>query len=191
MIYKNQKAFTLIELSIVILILGLLVSGVLVGEALIEQAKITKTISQLREYDTAVNTFKAKYGEKAIPGDFDKAVEFGLTENTYNQWGVNGDGDGVLESAPFDEGGNGANSEGYTVSAFQHEIANFFVVLSNSGLVKNNFTQNNNINVGAPNTVENLAFPIFSVNSGIIAVTYKTKYAVNFVLAARTDTAPD
>lgn len=57
---SRNAAFTLIELSIVLVIIGLLVGGVLVGRDLIKSAEIRSQISQLQQYQAAINTFKAK-----------------------------------------------------------------------------------------------------------------------------------
>ncbi len=59
--------FTLIELSIVLVIIGLLVGGVLVGKDLIKSAEIRAQIKQIDEFKTATNAFKTKYGY--LPGD--------------------------------------------------------------------------------------------------------------------------
>lgn len=53
----NFLGFSLIELSIVLIIIGLLVSGIIGGESLIRNAKQRSFISELREYKTAMNTF--------------------------------------------------------------------------------------------------------------------------------------
>jgi len=62
-----KSAFTLIELSIVIVIIGLLAGGVLVGKDLIAYAEMRRFISDYQEYESAYNTFKLKYN--CIPGD--------------------------------------------------------------------------------------------------------------------------
>jgi prepilin-type N-terminal cleavage/methylation domain-containing protein len=63
----SRHGFTLIELSIVLVIIGLVVGGVLVGNDLIKAAEIRAIISQKDKYLLAVNTFKLKYN--ALPGD--------------------------------------------------------------------------------------------------------------------------
>ena len=63
----RKTGFTLLELSVVLVIIGLLVGGVLVGRDLIKAAEIRAQISQIEEIKTAINTFKVKYG--FIPGD--------------------------------------------------------------------------------------------------------------------------
>lgn len=56
-----KLGFTLIELSIVLVIIGLLVGGVLVGRDLIHAAAIRSQISQIEKFKTATNTFRVKY----------------------------------------------------------------------------------------------------------------------------------
>ena len=55
------KGFTLIELSIVLVIIGLIVGGVLVGQDLIYAAKVRAQATQFERLKTAVYTFQGKY----------------------------------------------------------------------------------------------------------------------------------
>ena len=73
---KGNKGFTLVELSIVLVIIGLIVSSILVGQELIQAASIKSQVSQIQTYQASVGTFMAKY--RAIPGDFPKATTFGF-----------------------------------------------------------------------------------------------------------------
>jgi len=85
---RYQKGFTLVELSIVLVIIGLIISSVLVGQDLIRGAEIRSTITQYENFNSAVGTFKGKYG--GLPGD--------VLGNTDYGWTGDGDGDGVLDS---------------------------------------------------------------------------------------------
>lgn len=85
---KNYKAFTLIEISIVLVIIGLLVGGVLVGQELIRAAQLRSIVRDVEKYRTAVYTFRLKYN--AIPGDMQNATSFFVGV-------VNGNGDGIIE----------------------------------------------------------------------------------------------
>ncbi|MDD2840207.1 MAG: prepilin-type N-terminal cleavage/methylation domain-containing protein [Rickettsiales bacterium] len=63
---NNTKGFSLIELSIVLIIIGLLIAGITGGASLIKSAELRSTISEVRNYQTAVNAF---YTEKGyLPG---------------------------------------------------------------------------------------------------------------------------
>lgn len=67
-------AFTLIELSIVLVIIGLIVGGVLVGQDLIRAAQLRSVGADIQKIATASNTFKLKYN--CIAGDCLKAETF-------------------------------------------------------------------------------------------------------------------
>ena len=63
---RCTRGFSLVELSIVLVILGLLVGGVLGGQALIRSSEIRSLIVDKDKYITAVQTFKNKYNGLAI-----------------------------------------------------------------------------------------------------------------------------
>lgn len=66
---NNNKAFSLIELSIVLIIIGLLVAGITGGQSLIENAKIYSFTSQFYDWKKNINTFYSIKGR--LPGDPD------------------------------------------------------------------------------------------------------------------------
>ena len=89
----RNKGFSLVELSIVILIIGLLVAGISSGTKLIQQAELRSIISEGEEMTVNFNTFKATYG--AIPGDFSGASVF-FTDCAETASNCNGNGDGNI-----------------------------------------------------------------------------------------------
>ncbi len=70
----QHEGFTLIELSIVLVIIGLLVGGVLAGKALIEQAATRAAASRLQQLETAYRTIQAKYN--CTIGDCSNATDY-------------------------------------------------------------------------------------------------------------------
>ena len=70
----SKRAFSLVELSIVLVILGLLVGGVLSGQSLIRAAELRSVITQLQKFTAANNSFKDKY--LAVAGDMANATQF-------------------------------------------------------------------------------------------------------------------
>ena len=72
--YNKNRGFTLIELSIVLVIVGFIVGGVLTGQELIFESKIKKAYSDMQGLETAAIIYKNKY--KAIPGDHDVAYAY-------------------------------------------------------------------------------------------------------------------
>lgn len=95
---RFSQGFTLIELSIVLVIIGLIVGGILAGQDLIRAAAIRAQISQIEKYNTAVHTFQGKYGY--LPGDIPDpaAGSFGfITRGPAPTIRGEGDGNGFLE----------------------------------------------------------------------------------------------
>lgn len=115
--HKNNRAFTLIELSIVLIIIGLLVGGILVGRELIGQAKIFSVINEANKLKAAYNTFMLKYD--AIAGDYNNAIATGIGT-------IEGDGDGWVEM--------------YQSSGGIREDYGFWEHMGNSGILKGNYT---------------------------------------------------
>jgi len=126
--------FSLVELSIVLVILGLLVGGVLSGQSLIRASELRSIPTQYSSYVTAVNLFKDKYF--ALPGDMPNATAlWGIAAGVGNDatcrdfvsTGVatcNGDGNNLVETSgtrPFEE-----------FRFWQH--------LSNAGLIEGRFS---------------------------------------------------
>jgi prepilin-type N-terminal cleavage/methylation domain-containing protein len=129
---KKQSGFTLIELSIVLVIIGLIIGGVLIGQDLIKGSEIRSLASQVSSYNSAVNAFKAKYGQ--LPGDFIQAA-------TYISGATSGDGNGVIWTAA---GVPGAGPT-YTMAG---ELPEFWYQLSTLGMLEGNFDGTTSVTLG-------------------------------------------
>ena len=87
---KSKKGFTLVELSIVLVIIGLLIGGILVAQSMISTAKIQSFVRQTQQYDVAIANFKNKFD--GLPGD----------DRSYS----GGDGDGYVALSNIATGGD-------------------------------------------------------------------------------------
>ena len=68
---RKHPAFSLIEISIALVIIGLLVGAVLKGQDLLHNARLNALITQIDQYKLATHGFLDRYG--ALPGDFSQA----------------------------------------------------------------------------------------------------------------------
>lgn len=71
---QKIKAFTLVELSIVIVIIGLIIGGVVAGSALVNQAKLRSVLTDISKIRASVSTYRLQYD--ALPGDHQKAYDY-------------------------------------------------------------------------------------------------------------------
>lgn len=102
--YKNnQKGFTLVEISVVLILIGLITAGVVGGKTMLRQSQLKTIVAEHNKFKAAYDAFKFKFN--AVPGDFNKAVSYGLSLK-------NGDGDGILENLVYNSNGrtNEANN---------------------------------------------------------------------------------
>lgn len=158
---KLNPAFTLIELSVVLIIIGLIVGGVLVGKDLLKAAQLRSSISILEKSSAAINTFRLKYN--ALPGDIQNPEQFGLGISGGIGHGGNGNGS-VFSYRYWDS----------TSLAWQQstEIYNLWLHLSQAGLVAESYTGVSNSGT-KPNLLEGYMprFKYTSEPSYVIALT--------------------
>jgi len=93
---NNQKGFTLVELSIVIVLIGLIVAGVTAGQSLVKQAQLRSIITESEQVRVATNAFLLEYN--GLPGDITNGADY---------WAASSSGDGnkrITTHAASDEG---------------------------------------------------------------------------------------
>lgn len=149
----STAAFTLIELSIVLVIIGLIAGGILVGGEMIRMAETRRLIGQIESYNTAVMAFRGKYN--AFPGDFSNASSF------FPQ-AANGNGNGRLEGISSIDG---LPSIGL-ICLYAFEYPYFWVHLSLANLVNGKYDGSN---------IPNRGFPTTTGNRGIVAYAQTAK----------------
>ena len=101
--HTSHRGFTLIELSIVMVIVALIVSGVVVGRSMLEAAETRTVASEFNMYTTSFKEFIDKY--QAIPGDMNNAENYWgsdascpatSTNTTQKKPTCNGNADGMI-----------------------------------------------------------------------------------------------
>lgn len=132
--------FSLVELSIVLVILGLLTGGILAGQSLIRAAELRALPTELGKMQTAVYSFRDKYF--GLPGDITNATSIwgnaatgatgGQCTNSSVDAGTgtqtcNGNGDGLINEA-----------SGTPVTGI--ESRRLWQHLANAGLIEGSFT---------------------------------------------------
>jgi len=129
-----KKGFSLVELSIVLVILGLLTGGILAGQSLIRASELRAVATEANRYVAAVQTFRDKYF--GIPGDINNATKF---------WGAADGGDGlgadctgIVSTTATQLTCNGNNNG--SVDGGTNEMNRFWQQLANAGLIEGSYT---------------------------------------------------
>lgn len=129
----QRHAFSLVELSIVLVILGLLTGGILAGQSLIRASELRDVSEEEEEWSIALGDFREKY--LALPGDMTNATRFwGDDSSSCSDASIadgtpgtcNGNGDGIMNEAAS----NGATSERFR----------YWQQLALAGLVEGSFS---------------------------------------------------
>lgn len=129
----QQRAFSLVELSIVLVILGLLTGGILAGQSLIRAAELRAVSTEYSRYAAAVNSFRDKYF--AVPGDMLTATKF---------WGKDAaacNSDPQPAGTPGTCNGTGDGDVNYATAAnATSEIFQFWKQLALAGLIEGSYS---------------------------------------------------
>lgn len=135
-----RPGFSLVELSIVLVILGLLTGGILAGQSLIRAAELRSVSTDVSRYMAAVHSFRDKYF--ALPGDMTNAKSFWTSCTDVAGNTCNGNGDGIILSMEEHR-------------AWQH--------LALAGLVEGNY---NGLDNGTPRFLPGTNLPRSRINNG-------------------------
>lgn len=169
---KKNTGFTLIEMSIVMVIIGLIIGGILIGQELIRGAEARGIISQIDKYTAAVNVFKNKFN--AVPGDYISATSYLSASAT------NGNGDGLINDNTT---GIGTAGVSYATLSATSENQGFWNHLYLANTIEGNFTGVSTVTLGT-------SFPYTKANRGGIFVygftDYYNYYAVGLVTTGTT-----
>lgn len=121
-----KHGFSLVELSIVLVILGLLTGGILAGQSLIRASELRTLTTDANRYAAAIYGFRDKYF--GLPGDIANA------QKIWGTWSTSGTPTSVAGARD----GNGDGMYGVT-AAQQYERAQFWRHLALAGLIEGNY----------------------------------------------------
>lgn len=135
--YNPNKGFTLLEISIVLVVIGFILGVVLFGQDIIRAARVRSVITQLERYNAAVNVFKDRYANN-IPGDIPFSTTapwssfFSTPGVVNNTAATTGDGNGFIHTTT----GTPTAAIGVpSITGTGLEVANFFNQIGALGLV--------------------------------------------------------
>jgi len=128
---QASRGFTLIEMSIVLVIIGLIIGGILKGQEIVNAAREKSLVNQVNAVRAAQNTYVDRHN--ALPGDDPNgtAVSAGVTT---------GNGDGLVGASA---GAGPSNLSGSSVKTAMNaasggsENVSYFVELVAEGLIGN------------------------------------------------------
>lgn len=110
-----QKGFSLVELSISLVIVGLLIAAVVAGSDMIKTAKLRGVVTEVQKYKVAIDSFTEAYS--GLPGDITNAIDYfgdagdcGNAVRADAPGTCNGNGDGMLSGVSA-----GDDTEPYTL----------------------------------------------------------------------------
>lgn len=132
-LHRNH-AFSLVELSIVLVVLGLLVGGILAGQSLIRASELRSVTTDFNRYSTAISAFRDRYF--AVPGDFYDATRVWGRENSNADCATHS-GAAVSANGACDGNDNG-HLDGGTAGG-STEYHQFWRQLTLAGLIEGNY----------------------------------------------------
>lgn len=162
--YSHKTGFTLLEMSIAVLIIALIAGGVVLSRGLVKAAEVRAVISQVQKYQTAVTTFRIKFNQ--LPGDMKPAAAASLSLPTRLGTRGNGNGDGLIES----DYNNGSIFTSYSQTG---EIRMFWGDLSRAKLVEGDYLGDDMIVAAAYSTAEvSKVLPVAKIGKGNVISVY-------------------
>lgn len=177
---RKNNGFTLVELSIVIVIISLLVGGILAGQTLLKAADSRAIYTKAAEYIDSINKFNEKY--QGLPGDL---------YNATSVWGAQNATPSTCQTtastSPLTCDGDGDGHIGDSAATY-YENFRAWQQLKNAGFIDGNYSgvtngaANSNIAQIGTNvpegTIVGSGFSIFYLNSGAANVYSNTGHAI-------------
>ena len=165
-----RSGFTLIELSIVLVIIALMLGAIIGGRELYRASQLQTVLKDVSTIQNAAGFFRQKYD--AIPGDFNKASSY---------WGLNANcaTGGTGTGTETCDGNNNGQVSGN--SAYPYEQFYIWQHLANAGMLSGSYT-------GAPIASGNFAYCQPGSNCPIAKIAQNVTFFIYYI-SAQTNTA--
>jgi len=177
---SRSKAFSIVEVSIVLVVSGLLMFTAFKGFGVVKKAKVNALVRQINEVTSGIAAYREANG--SLPGDTSSATafEFGSTSKTFNtnyDTTILGNGDGFIDYGSISSSAlNCANNLAHEANfAWYHLFAGNY--LSENGITTSNISQyytnaipttfTGSNDVSAATKVDGLHLNFFSSTAGI------------------------
>lgn len=135
---RHEAGVTLVELSIVLVILALLTAGVISGISLLRNAEFRRVITDFQHYQMAITNFQTKYG--GLPGDTTiAAATWGMAPSAAAP-AANDSACAALTGSSPSQGTRTCNGDGDGTIAVGYEEFRAWQHLSNAGEIDDHFT---------------------------------------------------
>lgn len=163
-VWLMRHGFSLVELSIVLVILGLLTGGILAGQSLIRASELRKVSTDVNRYQTALLSFRDKYF--AIPGDMRNATAF---------WGAADGSTGLTAGCATATAAGTCNGNGDGQITLGPENYRLWQQLNLAGLVEGNYSgvPGSTVYVANISDVIGTNTPRFPINSAGLGIAYQ------------------
>lgn len=115
---KRARGFTLIEISIVVVVIGLLAGSIAVGVSMVRHAEVRRALTDIDRIAQAMQMFEEKYIQ--LPGDFTDAESLWGADSACPNTASNT----VIKKATCDGDGNGIIDNNYEAFRAFQQMAN-------------------------------------------------------------------
>lgn len=166
----TSRAFTLIEMAVVLVIIGLIIGGIVAGQGMYKSALLKSITTEAMEFKTAINQFRTKY--KYWPGDLPDA---NLLQGSFATTNV-GDGNDWIGGGAVAGAGE---MELYYV--WQHLVAAKMIngSFTTAGTEHATYTFTPSVNV-PESRYDRGAWNISTVNTGAVRPLYSNNFPVGY-----------
>lgn len=126
-----SRGFSLVELSVVLVIIGLITGGILAGSSLIRSAEMQSVLTEAQHYESAIKQFRDVYA--ALPGDMADATDYWGAMTNCAAANPSGSGTQTCDGNGDDDLNNSDQDQtGETMAFWQH--------LANAGMIEGEYT---------------------------------------------------